>query len=90
MFRYKATTEGSNKLGLREALQTYADGFWHQAGITPEHACSALSRKIPKTAIFRSGFSQKNQSILRETLTALAQKQWPEATSPQRQPISTG
>ena len=38
MFRYAATTEGSNKLGLREALQTYADGFWHPAGITAEHA----------------------------------------------------
>lgn len=34
MFRYTATTEGINKFGLREALQAYADGFWHPAGIT--------------------------------------------------------
>jgi hypothetical protein len=38
MFRYTATTEGSNKLGLREALQTYADGFWHPIGINAERA----------------------------------------------------
>lgn len=38
MFRYTATTEGSNKLGLREALQAYADGFWHPVGINGERA----------------------------------------------------
>lgn len=40
MFRYIASTEGNNKLGLREALQNYADGFWHPAGITGEHAAA--------------------------------------------------
>jgi len=38
VFRYTATTEGTNKLGLREALQTYADGFWHPVGIDAERA----------------------------------------------------
>jgi hypothetical protein len=38
MFRYTATTEGTNKLGLREALQNYADGYWHPVGMTAERA----------------------------------------------------
>jgi hypothetical protein len=38
MFRYTATTEGTTKLGLREALQQYADGFWHPVGINAERA----------------------------------------------------
>jgi hypothetical protein len=38
MFRYTATTEGTNKLNLREALQAYADGFWHPVGINAERA----------------------------------------------------
>jgi hypothetical protein len=38
MFRYFATTEGTNKLRLREALHAYADGFWHPVGINAERA----------------------------------------------------
>lgn len=35
-------TEGTNKLGLREVLQSYADGYWHPAGITAEHAAEIV------------------------------------------------
>ena len=48
MFRYTATTEGTNKLQLREALQAYADGFWHPVGINAERAAKmALDRNDP-------------------------------------------
>ncbi len=48
MFSYTATTEGTNKLGLREIPQTYADGFWHPVGINAEHRALLV-----KTAGFR-------------------------------------
>jgi hypothetical protein len=51
MFRYTAITKGSNKLGLREALQSYADGFWHPVGIKLERAAEmaldVFKRKVP-------------------------------------------
>jgi len=50
MFRYTATTEGTNKLGLREVLQQYADGFWHPVGINAqsaaEMALDAFKRQV--------------------------------------------
>jgi hypothetical protein len=48
MFRY--TAEGTNKLGLREALQAYADGVWHPVSINAERAAEialdAFKRQI--------------------------------------------
>jgi hypothetical protein len=35
MFRFTAATEGQNRFGLRELLQTYADGF-----VVPTHMLS--------------------------------------------------
>jgi hypothetical protein len=42
MFRFTATSEGSNKFGLRELLQNYADGFGVPEHVTADHAAEIV------------------------------------------------
>jgi hypothetical protein len=42
MRTFTITTEGQNRLGLRELCQRYVDGQWHAAHMTDEQAAEAL------------------------------------------------
>jgi hypothetical protein len=42
MRTFHATTEGQNRLGLRELLQTYADDQWLADHMTPEQAGESM------------------------------------------------
>jgi hypothetical protein len=42
MRRFFASTEGPNRLGLRELLQRYADEQWVAAHMTPEQAAASV------------------------------------------------
>ena len=39
--RFTASTEGPNRLGLRELLQHYAEEQWVAVHLTPEHAAES-------------------------------------------------
>ena len=42
MHTFTATTEGQNRLGLRELLQRYADEQWVADHMTPEQAAESV------------------------------------------------
>jgi hypothetical protein len=42
MRTFQATTAGPNRLGLRELLQTYAEGQWVADHMTPEQAAESV------------------------------------------------
>jgi len=42
MLTFTATTEGPNRLGVRELLQRYADEQWVAVHMTPEQAADSV------------------------------------------------
>jgi hypothetical protein len=50
MRTFTVTTEGENRLGLRELCQRYVDGQWLVAHMTDEQAAEALLDQFKRTA----------------------------------------
>jgi hypothetical protein len=42
ILKFTSTTEGTNRLGLRELLQRYADEQWVAVHLTPEQAAESV------------------------------------------------
>lgn len=51
MRRFVVTTEGQNRLGLREICEQFANDQWSAAHMTPEQASDALKEQFRRAVL---------------------------------------